>query len=131
MREFNPISDSLNCIGSEIVDAVFKVHTILGPGLLESVYEKCLTFELFQRNLKVQTQIPFPVVYEGVKLDAGLRIDMLVQDQIILELKSVETMNPVFEAQLLTYLKLTNRRLGYLINFNVPLIKQGIKRMVL
>lgn len=131
MNAFAPIPSSLEKVATETIDAVYKVHKTLGPGLLESVYEKCVAYELSKRGLTVQTQIPMPVVYEEVKLDAGLRLDMLVEDQLILELKSVETMHPVFEAQLLTYLKLSGRRLGFLINFNVPLIKDGIKRFVL
>ncbi len=131
MRTFDPIPSRLEQIATERIDAVYKVHKTLGPGLLESVYERCLAYELSNRGLRVQMQVPFPVTYEGVKLEAGLRIDVLVEDQLIVEVKSVESMHPVFEAQLLTYLKLTGRRLGFLINFNVPLIKEGIKRMVL
>ncbi len=131
MSSFAPIPATLECIATETIDAVYKVHKSLGPGLLESVYEKCLAYELSKRGLTVETQVPMPVSYEGVKLDAGLRLDMLVEGQLILEIKSAETMHPVFQAQLLTYLKLTGRRLGFLINFNVPLIKDGIKRMVL
>jgi GxxExxY protein len=131
MKSFEPIPHSLERIATETIDAVYKVHKTLGPGLLESVYEKCLAYELSNRGLSIQTQVPFPVAYKEIKLDAGLRLDMLVENQIILELKSVETMHPVFETQLLTYLNLTGRRLGFLINFNVPLIENGIKRVVL
>ena len=131
MKSFAPIPIALERIASDTIDAVYKVHKSLGPGLLESVYEKRLAYELSKRGLSVETQVPMPVVYEEVRLDAGLRLDMLVEGKLILELKSVEIMHPVFEAQLLTYLKLTGRRLGFLINFNVPLIKDGIKRMVL
>ncbi len=130
MKTFDPIPKYLDRIATETIDAVFKVHKTLGPGLLESVYEKCLAYELTKRGLAVETQLPFPIEYDGVKLDAGLRIDMLVDHELILELKSVDAMHPVFEAQLLTYMKLTGRRLGLLVNFNVPLIKHGIKRMV-
>ncbi len=118
-------------IATATIDGIFKVDKTLRPRLLESVYEKCLACELSNRGLAVQTQVPFPIVYGEVKLDAGLRIDLLVEPQLIIEVKSVESMHPVFEAQLPTYLKLTGIRLGFLINFNVPLIKQGIKRMVL
>ena len=131
MKQYDPIPESLERIATETIDAVYKVHKTLGPGLLESVYEKCLAHELATRGTHVETQVPFPVLYDGIKLDVGLRLDMLVARQLILELKAVEVMHPVFEAQLLTYLKLTGRRLGFLINFNVPLIKNGIKRMVL
>jgi GxxExxY protein len=113
------------------VDAAFKVHSTLGPGLLESVYEICLAHELSKRGLKVQTQVAFPIVYDEVRLDAGLRIDLVVENQLIVEIKAVETMQPVFEAQILTYLKLTKIRLGLLINFNVSKIKDGIRRIVL
>jgi len=99
--------------------------------LLESVYEVCLAHELRQRKLVVATQVALPVVYDGAKLDAGLRLDMLVADCLIVEVKAVEAMNPVFKAQLLTYLKLSGHGLGLLINFNVPVIKNGIKRVVL
>jgi len=131
MRTFTSIPIALERIASETIDAVYKVHKSLGPGLLESVYEKCLAYELSKRELRVETQVLMPMVCEGVRLDAGLRLDILVEGQLILEIKSVETMHPAFEAQLLTYLKLTGRRLGFLINFSVPLIKNGIKRMVL
>jgi len=118
-------------LAKEVVDAAFKVHSTLGPGLLESVYEVCLAHELSRRGLKIQTQVAFPIVYEDVRLDAGLRIDLVVENRLIVEIKAVETMPPVFEAQLLTYLKLTKMRLGLLINFNVSKIKDGIKRIIL
>ncbi len=128
---FVPVSPDLDRLAKVVVDAAFKVHSTLGPGLLESVYEICLAHELKKRGLKIQTQIAFPVIYDDLRLDTGLRIDLLVEDQLVVELKAVETMLLLFEAQLLTYLKLTNRRLGLLINFNVPKIKDGIKRIVL
>ena len=131
MKSYDPIPQYLEVLAKETVDAVYQVHTTLGPGLLESVYERCLAYELSTRSIRVEAQVPFPVFYKDIKLDAGLRIDLLIEDQLIVEVKSVEIMHPVFEAQLLTYLKLTGRRLGFLINFNVPLIKDGIKRMVL
>ncbi len=131
MNSFAPIPFALEQIATETIDAVYKVHKTLGPGLLESVYEKCLAYELSNRGYMVKTQVPVPVVYDGIKLEAGFRIDLVVEDQLLVEIKSLEVMHPVFEAQLLTYLKLTGRRLGFLINFNVPLIKNGIKRMVL
>ena len=124
-------SERIEAVAREIVDAAFKVHKILGPGLLESVYVTCLTHELRTRRLNVATDVKVPIIYEGVCLDADLRLDLLVEDLVIVEAKSVERMIPVFEAQSLTYLKLLNKRLCLLINFNVPLIKNGIKRIVL
>ena len=117
-------------VAREVVDSAFKVHKALGPGLLESVYAACLCHELSQRGLSFKTEVPVPVIYNNVRLDAGLRLDLLVSDCVVVELKSVEKMNTLFEAQLLTYLKLTGLRLGLLINFNVPLIKDGIKRII-
>jgi GxxExxY protein len=115
----------------EIVDAAFQVHSQLGAGLLESVYEVCIAHELRKRGLLVQSQPTLPVVYEGIRLEAGFRLDLLVEDCVVVELKAVETLLPVHKAQLLTYLKLSGYRLGLLINFNVPLIKNGIQRLVL
>lgn len=126
-----PIPREVSRIADATVDAAFAVHRALGPELLESVYEACLAHELSRRGIRFKTQVDLPVVYEGLRLDAGLRLDMLVEDQVVVELKAVEQMIPVFEAQLLTYLKLTGRRLGLIINFNVPLLKDGIKRMAL
>jgi GxxExxY protein len=131
MNSFEPVPADVERVAKVVVDAAYRVHKALGPGLLESVYEVCLAHELRQRKLVVATQVALPVVYDGAQLDAGLRLDMLVADCLIVEVKSVETMNPVFKAQLLTYLKLSSRRLGLLINFNVPVIKNGIKRVVL
>jgi GxxExxY protein len=124
-------SPELERIATAIVDCAFQVHKKLGAGLLESVYEVCLAYELTQRGLKVLEQVKVPIIYDGVTLDADLRIDLLVEDQIIVEVKAVEQMHPVFKAQVLTYLKLTGRRLAFLINFNVPLIKNGIQRIIL
>jgi GxxExxY protein len=118
-------------IGKKIVDAAYHVHTTLGPGLLEKIYEVCFCHELAKRELKFQRQVDIPINYDGLFFDEGLRLDVLVEDLVICELKAVDKVNPVWEAQLLSHLKLTGRRLGYLINFNVPLIKNGIKRMVL
>jgi len=117
-------------ITGEIVDAAMKVHTALGPGLLESAYEACLLFELHKRGLKALRQVELPVVYEGVKIDVGYRIDLLVEDSVIVELKAVAELLPVHQAQLLSYLKLSGKRVGLLINFNVLHLKDGIKRMV-
>jgi GxxExxY protein len=118
-------------IAKEIVDSAYKVHKALGPGLIESVYEVCLGYELRKRKIPFQTQPPVPIVYDGVRLETALRLDLLVADSIIVELKAVDQMNPVFEAQLLSYLKLTGHRLGFLINFNVALIKDGIQRIII
>jgi GxxExxY protein len=117
-------------LSKSVVDAAFKVHSTLGPGLLESVYEACLAHELRQRQIATETQLVIPIVYEGLRLEAGLRIDVLVNKQLLVEVKAVEQMNRVFKAQVLTYLKLTGLRLGLLINFNVPLIKNGIERII-
>jgi GxxExxY protein len=130
-RGFIPISAEIERIATEVVDSAFKVHSTLSPGLLESVYEICLAHELRKREIEFQTQAALPIIYDNVRLDAALRLDFIVERQLIVEIESVETILPVFEAQLLTYLKLTGVRLGLLINFNVPRIKEGIKRIVL
>lgn len=117
-------------IGKIIVHCAVKVHSALGPGLLESAYQKCLAYELVKQDLKVETELILPIQYESVQIDAGYRLDMLVNDRVIVENKTVESMKPIHEAQLLTYLKMKNLQLGYLLNWNVPLMKQGIKRMV-
>ncbi|MBN1148340.1 MAG: GxxExxY protein [Anaerolineales bacterium] len=117
-------------IGKQVVDSAIKVHRALGPGLLESAYQCCLAHELRQRGLKVDCEIPQPVDYEDLQIETGYRLDMLVEDQVIVENKAVEYLLPIHEAQLLTYLRLRNCHLGYLINWHVPLIKHGIKRMV-
>jgi GxxExxY protein len=119
----------VNQISGEIVDAAMKVHTTLGPGLLESAYEGCLKHELTKRGLKVLSQVTLPVIYDGVKIDVGYRIDLLVEDAVIVELKAVERLTPLNEAQLLSYLKLSGRKLGLLINFNVEHLKNGVKRI--
>jgi len=129
-RVFAPISPEVERVGKAILNAAFKVHTALGPGLLESVYETCTAFELTQSGLRTLTQVALPVTYQGIKMDAGLRPDMVVEDSVIVEFKSVDTMHPIFEAQLITYLKLTGISLGFLINFNVIHLKDGIKRIV-
>jgi GxxExxY protein len=119
-----------NRIAAAIVDAAFKIHTTLGPGLFESVYETVLEYELQRRGLRVQHQVGLPVYYEGVKLELGFRVDLIVADKVIIEIKSVETLAPVHRKQLETYLRLMDLRLGLLINFNVELIKNGIQRVV-
>ena len=117
-------------VARQIVDAAIKVHRALGPGLLESAYQKCLAYELRKRGLRVECEVLQPVIYEDVRIDAGYRVDMLVEDCVIIENKTVEKLLPIHQAQLLTYLKLRDCRLGFLLNWNVPLMKQGIKRMV-
>lgn len=126
-----PIPDDVEQVGREVVDAALAVHRELGPGLLESVYSACLARELSRRGVEIETEKSVPVVYAGERLDTGLRLDLLVGNCVIVEVKSVERLLPLHEAQLLTYLKLTGYRLGLLVNFNVALLKQGIKRMVL
>jgi len=120
----------LNKISSVIVDSAMKVHTALGAGLLESTYEICLIHELRKRRYNVESQLALPVVYDGIKLDAGYRIDLLVENAVIVELKAVERFLPIHEAQLLSYLKLSDKRLGLLINFNVVHLKNGLRRIV-
>jgi len=130
MSTFEPIPDETERVARVAVDGAFKVHAALGPGLLESVYEACLCHELEKRGVPFRTQVAVPVVYEGLRLDAGLRLDLLLADRVVVELKAVEKMSSLFDAQLLSYLRLAGLRLGLLINFNVPLIKDGIRRIV-
>ena len=118
-------------IFKKILDCSFKVHTELGPGLLESAYEEWLTYELKKFGLMVEKQKPLPLVYEGIKLDAGYRVDLLIENKIIVEIKSVDALADIHMAQILTYLKLSGCRLGLLINFNVKHLKDGIKRVIL
>ena len=126
-----PISEETEAVASKIVDAAFKVHRTLGPGLLENIYELCLLHELKKRGLKVERQVSLPVVYEDLCLDAGLRLDLVVEDLVVVELKAVEMLLPIHKAQVLTCLKLSGHRLGLLVNFNSVLIKQGIQRIAL
>lgn len=120
----------INWISGQVVDGSMKVHSVLGPGLLESAYQGCLLYELRRRGLKVVPDFAMPVLYEGVKIDVGYRIDLLVEDLVIVELKSVEKLAPIHEAQVITYLKLSGLSIGLLINFNVIHLKDGIKRLV-
>jgi GxxExxY protein len=131
MPSLDPIGGDVERIARDVVDAAFRVHTTLGPGLLESVYEACLVHELTKRQYLVQQQVSMPVVYDGLRLEAGFRLDLIVGGDLIVEIKAVEKIMPVHEAQVLTYLKLAQKRLGLLINFNVPRIKDGIKRFAL
>ncbi|MBN8692215.1 MAG: GxxExxY protein [Bacteroidetes bacterium] len=130
VKKFEPIPEELNEMGKLIVDAAYTVHKKLGPGLLERVYEVCFCHELVQRGLKFQRQVEIPITYDDFIFDEGLRLDVLVEEKVICELKAVDMINPVWEAQVLSHLKLTNKRLGYLINFNVVNIGSGIKRFV-
>lgn len=120
----------LNRISGQIIDSAMKVHSAIGPGLLENAYETCLKYELEQRGIEVKQQVGLPVTYDGVKIDLGYRLDLLVEAEVIIELKAVQTITQVHEAQLLSYLKLSGKKLGLLINFNVVHLKHGIKRMV-
>ena len=129
--KFKLLSKKEESIAEKIVDAAFTVHKVLGPGLLERVYEVCFCHELSKRELKYQRQVDLPITYDGMIFDEGLRLDVLVEELIICELKAVDEMNPVWKAQILSHLSLTGKRLGFLINFNVPLIKNGINRIIL
>jgi GxxExxY protein len=128
---FPNLGDREEKLAKIIVDCAFTVHKNLGPGLLKKKYETCFCHELAKRKIACKRQIETPIVYDGITFDEGLRIDVVVEDKIICERKAVDEMNPVWEAQLLSYLKLTKLRLGFLINFNVPMIKKGIKRFIL
>lgn len=126
--EYKKLSDEEEEIGRAIVNSAYKVHKELGPGLLERIYEVCMAYELRKAGYKVKRQINIPIVYDNMKFDEGLRLDLLVNDIVICELKAVDLVNPVWEAQIISHLKLTKLNLGYFINFNVPLIKHGIRR---
>ena len=119
-----------NQLTSEIISSAIEVHRNLGPGLLESTYEECMTFELQERGLTVKRQLELPILYKGNKLEQNYRIDLLVNNQVIVELKSVNKVEPIHDAQLLTYLKLANKRYGLLLTFNVPVMRQGIRRLL-
>ena len=121
----------VNDITRKIIGCAIEVHKNLGPGLLESAYEECLAFELNKTGLSIKRQIPAPVVYKDVKLECGYRIDILVENLVIIELKVVDEINPVHQAQILTYLKFSNMKFGLLINFNVTILKNGIRRFIL
>jgi len=126
MRE----NDRLDEISHRIIGAAIEVHRHLGPGLLESAYQSCLAFELKRLGLKLEEQKPLPVVYKEVKLDCGYRLDMIVEDEIIVEIKAIEKLLPIHDAQLLSYLRLAKKRVGLLMNFHVPVLKSGLKRIV-
>ncbi len=122
--------EKLDEISRRIIGAAIEVHRHLGPGLLESAYQSCLAFELKQLGLKLEEQKPLPIVYKDVKLDCGYRLDLIVEDEIIVEIKAIEQLLPIHEAQLLSYLRLAKKRVGLLINFHVPVLKNGLKRIV-
>ena len=121
----------LNQVTERIIGAAIEVHRALGPGLLESAYESCLAYEIAQRGLRVEQQKPLPVVYKEVSLDAGYRLDLLIERSVIVELKAVEALTPLHKAQMLSYLKLSGLKLGLLINFNVQILRNGIQRVIL
>ena len=123
------VEDNLNELTERVIGACIEIHRTLGPGLLESAYEECLCYELGKQGLEFTRQQPLPVVYKGVRLDCGYVMDVVVENALILELKTVERLLPIHEAQLLTYLKLTGLSLGLLLNFNVPVFKYGVKRI--
>ena len=125
------VDEALDRLARMIVDAGLTVHKALGPGLLESAYEHCLAHELMTRGLALRRQVAAPIVYKGTKLDAGYRIDLLVEDKIIVEVKAIDALTRLHEAQVLTYLRLSGCRLGFLMNFNVELFKNGVRRLVL
>ena len=121
----------LNQVTEGIIGAAIEVHRALGPGLLESAYESCLAYEIAQKGLKVEQQKPLPVVYKEVSLDAGYRLDLVIEKSVIVELKAVDTLTPLHKAQLMSYLKLSGLKLGLLINFNVLLLRNGIQRVIM
>jgi GxxExxY protein len=121
--------NEIDKIAQQIVDTAFRVHSKLGPGLLESAYEACMAHELSKQGFKVERQKPQPIIYDDLAIEVGYRLDILVDDKVIIELKAVEQLAPIHQAQLMTYLKLSNKTLGFLINFHVHLIKQGIRRL--
>lgn len=125
-----PIPKSTERTASEVVDAAIAVHRAPGPGLLESVYEVCLCAELAARRIPFERQVAIPIQYRNVRLESGLQLDVVVEDVVVIELKAVEELLPVHDAQILTYLKLANLRLGFLINFNVPPLKDGLRRFI-
>ena len=128
---YSPLSLHEEGIAKKIVNSAFRVHLTLGPGLLESIYETCFCHELSKHDLSFQRQVYVPIQYDGLKFESALRLDILVEDCVICELKATDGFNPTFHAQLLSYLRMTRKRLGFLINFNVPVISRGIKRVIL
>lgn len=131
LRKESSFGNEIESMAEHVVDSAYRIHRSLGPGLLESAYEACLKHELIKRGIEVSCQIEMPIIYEGKKIMPGFRMDMLVGKSIIVELKSVEQLLPVHKAQLMTYMKLSKKNLGFLLNFNVPVMKQGISRVVI
>ena len=127
---FEKLSDKEELLAKSVVNIAYKIHKQLGPGLLESVYEKCFAYELLNEKISFERQKSVPIIYNSLEISDGLRLDILIENLLIVELKAQENYHPVWEAQLISYLKLTNKRIGFLINFHVPLIKSGIKRIV-
>lgn len=131
VRSFQPLTERENWLSAQMIDIAIRIHKTLGPGLLEGIYEKCFCYELAKREIPFERQKMVKLEYDKLVLDGGLRIDILVDDLLIIELKSQEYYHPVWEAQVLSYLKLSNKRLGYVFNFDVPLMKEGIKRIII
>jgi GxxExxY protein len=127
---FKPLTERENWLAAQVVDIAVCIHKALGPGLLESIYEKCFCYELTKRNIPYEKQKTVRLKYDELIFDEGLRIDILIDKRVVIELKAQEYYHPVWEAQVLSYLKLSNNRLGFILNFNVPMMKEGIKRMV-
>lgn len=127
---YKPISEREQWLAAQIIDMAISIHKVLGPGLLESIYEKCFCYELSKRDISFERQKIVKLKYDQLIIDEGLRIDILVDNLVVVELKAQEYYHPVWEAQVLSYLKLANKRLGYILNFNMPTMKEGIKRMI-
>ena len=130
MFEETPESQKINRITEKIIGCAIEIHRNLGPGLLESAYEECLCYELKQVGLEFKRQVPLPVIYKGINLECGYRMDIVIEDLVIVEIKAIERILPVHEAQLLSYLKIYNKKVGLLMNFHVPILKSGLKRIV-
>lgn len=130
-KKYEPLTAKEELVAKEIVDAAFRVHSILGPGMLESIYETCFCYELTKRHLRFSRQVYLPVKYDDLNIEQAFRLDVLVEELVVCELKATELVSPVYFAQLLSYLRLTSKRLGFLINFHVPNLKSGIRRIIL
>ncbi len=130
-KKFNPLSEKERFLAGQIINIAINIHKSVGPGLLESVYESCFCYELSKRRISYLRQKKVAIIYDNLVIEDGLRLDLIVEDLVIIELKAQENYHPVWEAQLLSYLKLTEKRLGYILNFHVPLMKDGIKRLII
>ena len=130
-KNFKEVDAELDKIAKQVVDAAFRVHFALGPGLLENAYEACLAYEIGVKGLKVEKQVDLPLAYQTVHLNVGYRIDLLVENKLIVEVKAVEKLLPVHRAQVITYLKISGNQLGFLMNFNAPILKKGLERIIL